>query len=189
MPKKTHKHGLYCLCSAGGSGLRVQGEGEGGGAHPPVLGPSDPGTAVVGGSTPHRPGIAPGRGGGRVWRGGRGGGGEERGGGGGGGGERKGEEREGGRRAANHIEPHLDTRRLEVVADRLPLFHGAQLAMDTTMVSAVRRDGLPRPRSVRDDGAAARRMKERTYLELTGQFGPTRLVVLAREVGGRWSGG
>ena len=86
---------------------------------------------------------------------------------------------------------HLDTRRLEVVADGLPLFHGAQSAIDTTMVSAVRRDGLPRPRSVRDDGAAlatARRLKERTHPELTGQFGRARLVVLACEVGGRWLG-
>ena len=84
---------------------------------------------------------------------------------------------------------HLDTRRLEVVVDGLPLFHGAQLAIDT-MVSAVRRDGSPRPRSVRTDGAAlatARRLKERTYPELTGQFGRARLVVLACEVGGRWS--
>ena len=33
---------------------------------------------------------------------------------------------------------HLDNRRLEVVVDDLPLFRGAQLAIDTTMVSAVR---------------------------------------------------
>ena len=82
---------------------------------------------------------------------------------------------------------HLDTRRLEVVADGLPLFHGVQLAIDT-MVSALRRDGLPRPRSVRTDGAAlatARRLKERTYPE---QFGQARLVVLACEVGGGWLG-
>ena len=44
-------------------------------------------------------------------------------------------------------------------------------------------------RCVREDGAAlaaARRRKERTYPELTGQFGRARLV-LAGEVGGRWS--
>ena len=35
-----------------------------------------------------------------------------------------------------------DSRRLEVVADGLPLFHGAQLAMDTTLVSPVGRDGV-----------------------------------------------
>ena len=43
---------------------------------------------------------------------------------------------------------------------------------------------------MREDGAAlaaARRRKERTYPELTGQFGRARLVVLAGEVGGRWS--
>ena len=82
-----------------------------------------------------------------------------------------------------------DGRRLEVVADGLPLFHGAQLAIDTTLVSPVSRDGLPHPRCVRVDGAAltAARRKERTYPELTGQFGRARLVVLAGEVGGRWS--
>ena len=78
-----------------------------------------------------------------------------------------------------------DSRRLEVVADGLPLFHGAQLAIDTTLVSPVGRDGLPRPRCVREDGAAltiARRRKERTYPELTGRFGRAKLVVLACEV-------
>ena len=44
---------------------------------------------------------------------------------------------------------HQDGRRLEVVADGLPLFHGAQLAFDTTLVSPVSRDGLPHPRSAR----------------------------------------
>ena len=34
-----------------------------------------------------------------------------------------------------------DQRRLEVVADGLPLFHDVQLAIDTTLVSAVRGDG------------------------------------------------
>ena len=35
-----------------------------------------------------------------------------------------------------HPGPRADNRRLEVVADGLPLFHGAQVAVDTTMVSA-----------------------------------------------------
>ena len=84
----------------------------------------------------------------------------------------------------------LDNRRLEVVADGLPLFQGAQLAVDTTAVSVLRRDGVPRRRVVDQDGAAldaARRRKERVYPELTGQLGRTRLVVLACEVAGRWS--
>ena len=39
-----------------------------------------------------------------------------------------------------------DGRQLEVVADGLPLFHGAQIAVDTTFVSVLRRDGTPHPR-------------------------------------------
>ena len=43
--------------------------------------------------------------------------------------------------------PHVDdARRLEVVADGLPLFGGAQLAVDTTLVSALRADGSCRRR-------------------------------------------
>ena len=34
-----------------------------------------------------------------------------------------------------------DNRRLEVVADGLPLFGGVQLAIDTTLVSALQGDG------------------------------------------------
>ena len=85
---------------------------------------------------------------------------------------------------------NLDGRRLEVVADGLTLWHGAQLAIDTTLVSPLRRDGSPRPRAADNNGAAlddARRRKERTYPELSGDGGRARLVVLTDEVGGRWS--
>ena len=44
-----------------------------------------------------------------------------------------------------------DTRRLEVVADCLPLHQGVQLAIDTTMVSPLRRDGVP-PATEHDGG-------------------------------------
>ena len=84
----------------------------------------------------------------------------------------------------------IDNRRLEVVADGLPLFGGAQLAIDTTLVSALRRDGTSRPQADSIDGvalAAARRNKARTYPEISGGDGRARLVVLAAEVGGRWS--
>ena len=83
----------------------------------------------------------------------------------------------------------IDNRRLEVVADGLPLFGGAQLATDTTLVSTFRRDGTSRPQADSIDGvalAAARRNKARTYPELSGGDGRARLVVLAAEVGGRW---
>ena len=55
-----------------------------------------------------------------------------------------------------------DARRLEVVADGLPLFGGAQLAVDTTLVSVLRGDGSARTGAARRDGvplAAARRAK------------------------------
>ena len=58
-----------------------------------------------------------------------------------------------------------DGRRLEVVVDGLPLFRGAQLAIDTTLVSPLRGDGQLHRRCADVDGAAldeARRRKERT---------------------------
>ena len=57
-----------------------------------------------------------------------------------------------------------DGRRLEVVVDGLPLFGGWQLAVDTTLVCAVR-------------------VKERRYPEFVGVQARARLVVLAVEVG------
>ena len=84
----------------------------------------------------------------------------------------------------------LESRRMEVVSDGLTLLRGAQLAIDTTMVSPLRRDATTRPGSANFDGAVlevARRRKEATYPELSGEGGRARLVVLAAEVGGRWS--
>ena len=76
-----------------------------------------------------------------------------------------------------------DGRRLEVVANGLPLFHGGQLAVDTSLVSPLTRNGTAR----RDDALrTARGRKEATYPELLAG-GRCRLVVLALEVGGRWS--
>ena len=72
----------------------------------------------------------------------------------------------------------VDGRRLEVVAEGLPVFHGAQLAIDTTLVSPLRAD--PHRQRATSDGAAlkaARRRKERTYPELSGTQGRARLVV------------
>ena len=84
----------------------------------------------------------------------------------------------------------LDDRRLEVIADGLTLWRGAQLAIDTTLVSPLHSDGTAIRRAAAHDGAAleaARRRKERVYPELSGDGGRARLVVLAAEVGGRWS--
>ena len=56
----------------------------------------------------------------------------------------------------------LDSRRLEVVADGF--WRGAQLALDTTMVSPLRRDGTTRPRSANFDGAALKLLDEERKL-------------------------
>ena len=83
-----------------------------------------------------------------------------------------------------------DRRRLEIVADGLPLFGGRQLAVDTTLVSSLHCDGSAQPRAANVDGAvleAVRQRKNRTYPELVGPRGRARLVVLAGDVGGRWS--
>ena len=81
--------------------------------------------------------------------------------------------------------PHVaDTRRLEVVVDGLPLFGGAQLAIDTTIVSTLHANG--EARSAHVDGAAlsaARRRKERTYPELIGRPGRARGAGVATSVG------
>ena len=58
---------------------------------------------------------------------------------------------------------------LEVVVDGLPLFRGAQQAIDTTMVSPVRSDA------------------EHLWTKPGGGRSGARLVVLGCEVGGRWS--
>ena len=77
-----------------------------------------------------------------------------------------------------------------MVADGLSLFHGAQLAIDTTMVSPVRMDR----QCATTDGAAmaqARVWKERTYPELAQAFPlpmkPTPLVPHVCGVGPRVS--
>ena len=82
-----------------------------------------------------------------------------------------------------------DERRIEVIANGLPLWNGSQLAVDTTLVSLLTSTGQPRRHQGQCQGAAlrlARRAKERTYPELLGH-GRSRLVVLGLEIGGRWS--
>jgi len=69
------------------------------------------------------------------------------------------------------------------------LWGGAQLAVDTTLLSPLTRAGEPRRRAGRFAGAAltdARKAKERAYPELLHNC-RCRLVVLGIEVGGRWS--
>ena len=86
----------------------------------------------------------------------------------------------------DHINRH-DDRRIEVIANGLPLWGGAQLAVDTTLVSPLTSSSQPRRRAGQYAGAAlqdARKSKERTYPELL-RSRRCRLVVLALETGGR----
>ena len=83
-----------------------------------------------------------------------------------------------------------DNRRLEVVVDGLLLYNGRQLAVDTTLVSTLKGNGGTQERCSRPRWVAlaeARRVKERTNPELVGPGARPQLVVLALEVGGRWS--
>ena len=49
-----------------------------------------------------------------------------------------------------------DAGRLEVVADGLPIFGGAQFVVDTTLVSPVQENGHPHRHCAEEDGAASR---------------------------------
>ena len=92
-------------------------------------------------------------------------------------------------RDLNIITRQHDDRRIEVIANGLPLWGGVQLAVDTTLVSALDARGRPRRHQRSTVGAAlriARSNKERTYPELM-RAPRCRLVVLALEVAGRWS--
>ena len=82
-----------------------------------------------------------------------------------------------------------DGRRIEVIANGLPLFHGAQLAVDVTMRHPRTREGDPSGQADWKDGAvaeAARADKESTYPEFSHGH-RCQLVVLAVETGGRFS--
>ena len=71
-----------------------------------------------------------------------------------------------------------------------PLYGGAQLAIDTTMVCTLRRDGTARPHAANQDGTAlvaARRRKASVYPELPAHGARAQLVVLGCEVGDKRS--
>ena len=55
-----------------------------------------------------------------------------------------------------NLHDHVDARKLEIVADGLPLFGGAKLASGTTLVSAVRQNGTPKLGATVRDGMALR---------------------------------
>ena len=83
-----------------------------------------------------------------------------------------------------------DNRRLECVVDDLPLPRGGQVAVDCTLVSALKRSGEARPRAHREEGAAladSRKRKKARYPELVLPGSRCKLVFAGMEVGGRWA--
>ena len=82
-----------------------------------------------------------------------------------------------------------ENRRLECLVDELPLYNGAQLAVDCTLVSPLTGQGAARPKAHYEEGAVMaveRKRKAKRYHELV-QARRCQLVVAAMEVGGRWS--
>ena len=105
--------------------------------------------------------------------------------------------REAGARVRNNVRlrdlnvavPAADERHIEVIASGLASFGGQQLAIDVTVRGVLDRRGEPRSQAHWKDGVTAetaRRDKERAYPELVSG-GRCRLVVLAIELGGRFS--
>ena len=88
-----------------------------------------------------------------------------------------------------HVPVH-DARRIEVVCNGLPFWHGAQVAVDATIVSPIARGRTPQPRADVVLGTvlrnAAKRERRQTYPVL-GRSRSCRLVVFGVEVGGRWA--
>ena len=89
-------------------------------------------------------------------------------------------------RDLNVVVPATDTRKIEVIANGLPLYGGKQVAIDTTVVSALTGRGVARGRTAGQALREARRHKRNTYAEVE-QSQRCKLVVIACEVGGRWS--
>ena len=86
--------------------------------------------------------------------------------------------------------PETDRRAIELVALGLPLYHGMPLACDTTVASPLHANGTARPHADTTPGEALARLEDDKldrYPELAAS-GRVRLVVVAGEVGGRWSG-
>ena len=84
--------------------------------------------------------------------------------------------------------PLADSRRIDVLANGLPLRQGAQVAADTTLVCPPTRSGEPRPGAEREPGlalqTAANRKRRAVYSELVA-VRRCKLVVLGVEVGVR----
>ena len=83
----------------------------------------------------------------------------------------------------------MDQRRIEVIAEGLPVFHGAHLVIDATLVTSSCQWGAT-PSLSRSGWcclAFTHRRKERICPELSKGRGRARLVIITAETGGRFS--
>jgi len=81
-----------------------------------------------------------------------------------------------------------DNREVEIVAKNLPMRHGIPLACDATVCSPLHANGEARPRAAEESVAIAdaQDRKHTKYPEIIHSQ-RCQLIVLACEVGGRWS--
>ena len=85
--------------------------------------------------------------------------------------------------------PPADGRAIEILAQGLPLWHGAQLAVDATLVSPVGRDGAAHPHAATTPATAITQATRRKRISVYPEFASQRrcrLVVVGLEIGGRW---
>ena len=79
-----------------------------------------------------------------------------------------------------------DGRRIEVIANGLPLWGGKQIALDTTIISALTGKGIARGREAGHALKEAAKKKQDTYAEVV-ESRRCHLLVMGFEVAGRWS--
>jgi len=83
----------------------------------------------------------------------------------------------------------IDHRKVEIMAIGLPLYEGMPLVCDASIVSPIKANGIARPRAAHEPGVAIANIedvKATTYPELVSS-NRCKFLVLASEVGGRWS--
>ena len=63
-----------------------------------------------------------------------------------------------------------DELQLEVMSDRLPLFHGAKITVDNSLVTVLRKNGTSQSRCANEDGVAlvATRLQNKNALSRIG---------------------
>ena len=79
-----------------------------------------------------------------------------------------------------------DGRKIEVIANGLPLWGGKQIVLDTTVISALTGKGIARGRAAGHALKEAKKKKQDTYSEVVHSR-RCHLLVMGFEVAGRWS--